>query len=96
MKAATPITDTILEQLGGNKFIAMTGARIAYDEAEKYILVRFRGSRKANGLMVQLEPSDLYSMYFSRNGWSVCVRKDVYWDQLQNIFTDVTGLATRL
>ena len=96
MATATPITDTIIEQLGGNRFIAMTGATIVYDESEKYILVRFRGSRKANGLIVKLEPSDLYSMYFSRNGETVCVRKDVYWDKLQNIFTDVTGLATRL
>lgn len=89
---------TILEQLGGNRFIAMTGAKdfISTDKG-----LRFRlPNRKVNVVEITLTPADEYNMRFwlVRGGNIKEVRSigGIDCSQLQGLFTEVTGLYTRL
>ena len=93
----------ILKQLGGNKFIAMVGAcDFVYDGKAKYAnaTMRIKAGRKVTHLKVQLDSTDTYVMTFYRiRGSKMTVVqevKGVYNDMLQEVFTEVTGLATSL
>ena len=108
------IANTILNQLGGGRFIVMTGSKdmIAIENGLRMSLAK-NGS-KANGLEITLNGADLYDMKFYRyTPWRFSTRggkfteypekittvkeyNDVYFDQLQELFTNVTGLYTRL
>jgi hypothetical protein len=110
----------ILQQIGGNKFLVMTGSKIkhyGYDN-NGYVYLMFQLSRnksKAQFLKIQLNGKDLYNMEFTRikktlnKEYSALGIKiydeeieniktitDLYCDQLQEIFTEVTGMYTRL
>jgi hypothetical protein len=90
---------TILKQLGGNHFIAMTGANnFACDDYS--MSFKFKMCSKTNCLKISLTPMDLYDMEFFRirAGEIKPVEKfeGVYWDMLQDIFKSVTGLNTHL
>lgn len=99
-----PVANTILEQLGGRKFMAMTGVKEFFVAADN---VSFRlpggGGFTKNGVnlvVITLDPSDTYTMRFSRfrAGKTKLLSEHVgvYFDALQEIFTRETGLATRL
>ncbi len=93
------IAKEILDQLGGNKFIAMTGAHNLATDGNNLCL-KFKGSNKANYLRITLTAMDTYIMEFAK-----ITPKNVYWhskqdgiynDMLQPLFTKVTGLQTHL
>lgn len=123
------VSKTILSQLGGNRFIVMTGAKdfVAIDNGLKFRIGRNKS--KANVVRIILDPDDTYTMEF----WSIrevnvykimmkCMEKGLsneemndkikdaeaksnmklkeynglYFDQLQEFFTEYTGLYTRL
>ena len=90
------VAKTILEQLGGNRFIAMTGAK-NFSGTENSLLFRVP-SRKANWVKITLDASDTYTMEFSlvrgANIKSVKQVSMVYFDMLQDIFEEVTGFYT--
>lgn len=94
------IAKTILDQLGGNRFMVMTGAKnlVAIDAG-----VRFRVGQNAKGINmveVRLNGRDLYDMRFGRVVAGAFKEKakvdDVWCDMLQEIFTAETGLYTKL
>lgn len=94
----------ILEQLGGNKFIAMTGAR-AFLGIPNGLSFQLPGGggrvRKGiNNVQIILKGDDTYTMYFSRRRGltfaNVATVEGVYCDQLQTEFTINTGLHTTL
>ena len=94
------IANTILAQLGGLRFIAMTGARefVAVDSG-----LRFRVPRARDGInlvRIVLEPSDTYAVEFraSRTTSEKLVHRaeDIYAEDLRRVFTDSTGLETNL
>ena len=94
------IAETILAQLGGNQFRAMTGARhfVALDAGLQF---RLPNARTANGVQhvrIMLEPSDLYAVTFFRGDWTIIGESfdNIYCDQLADLFEDVTGLRTTL
>ena len=95
---------TILAQLGGGRFVAMTGARqFTSSEDNETARLTFRLPRKANSIncvTIVLEASDLYTVIFcSITGLKVRVVDEVegvYWDQLRDLFTARTGLYTSL
>ena len=96
------IAKTILSQLGGNKFIAMTGSK-NLGAGENYLSMHLtRNAAKAKYLKITLDPSDTYTMEFysmkTKTFEKVTKAKfeGVYCDQLQSIFTEVTGLYTSL
>jgi len=92
--------DITLKQLGGNKFIAMTGAK-QFSFGKQGLGFRIgKNSKSINYVRVDLKSNDLYDMEFIRiRGTKIKVVKKVtgvYNDQLQKIFTKHTGLYTRL
>lgn len=94
------IATTILNQLGGKHFQVMTGAR---DFAATGKGVQFkigRNGSKANIVVIELEANDTYALKFCRfykmEFSELESFDDVYCDQLKEIFTSYTGLATSL
>lgn len=93
----------ILKQLGGNKFIAMTGAKnFGQSQKEKTISFKIGGGAKngINHIRIKLNGMDTYDIDFIRiRGTKINVvhtQKHVYNDQLQQIFTQYTGMYTHL
>lgn len=98
------IATTILSQLGGNRFLAMTGARnlITVENGLSFSLPRQREFVKdgISRVTVKLTAEDLYDVEYGKMvGLKyVPVRKDegLFCDQLQAFFTRATGLDTHL
>ena len=92
------IASTILRQLGGNRFIAMTSATCYADN--NTLVVKFKGSRAANIMYVTLNGVDLYDVKIAKyKSLDVKVIKeaaDVYGHMLVDIFESTTGLNTIL
>lgn len=93
---------TILQQLGGNKFIAMTGANsfVADGDSLRFSIPKHRGINK---VLVILDPEDTYTMKF----WNMrpspnfkieekIAESGLYADMLQFTFTEHTGLDTHM
>lgn len=97
------VAQTILDQLGSGKFAVMTGAKNFVGSANG-LTFKLPGKNfcknDINCVRVILDPTDTYTMQFLKiRGTKVTTVKevtDVYNDQLQEIFTDVTGLDTSL
>lgn len=91
----TNVARTILEQLGGNRFLVMTGAHsLAAGAAALSFKLK---TPKIKSVRVTLNASDTYTMeFFSRTCRVVSSFSDVYCDRLQAIFTQETGLYTSL
>ena len=108
------IAKTIYEQLGGNKFAFITGAKnFIGNKGENWLSFRIgRNGSKANYVKITLSPMDTYTVEFKRISMPrfnsktlsfseyketlIAKREDVYCDQLQDVFTEVTGLVTRM
>lgn len=95
------IAATILTQLGGGKFIAMTGAKNICYGLDGWLEFRIgRNTSGANKVIIQLNSKDLYDVKFLRiHGAKITTKAqydDVFGDQLQSIFTEATGLYTSL
>lgn len=90
------ISKTILSQLGGGRFVAMTGAR---EFVGGEFTLRFKVPRKGYCL-ITLTPADVYTVtFFKVVKGAVRTTKevrDVYAEDLQHVFTEATGLYTRL
>ena len=103
---------TIINQLGGNRFTAMTGSKnfLALENGVRMDLTR--NSSGANKLEITLDGLDLYNMRFYKytpgrlNKKTFAFTDDkvteimdytgIYADQLQDLFTATTGLDTSL
>jgi len=98
----TTIATTILKQLGGNNFIAMTGAKNFLDIGNGLSFKIPKSKNGINYVKIILNPNDTYDIEFGRissgkYGYKVIKRVyDVYFDQLHDIFTTYTGLDTHL
>ena len=100
------VATIILQQLGGNKFNAMTGAKnhFADGNALQFKLPSNFAKDKINFVKIRLMPDDTYQMEFSNITMKryvptvkqIKIIDNVYCDQLQTIFTEVTGLDTHL
>jgi hypothetical protein len=97
------VAKTILRQLGGQQFIAMTGARdFVGGEKALHFSLRKGAKDRIEKVLITLEPTDTYMVEFFR--WDrnrlgleqVAHLTLVYADQLQAVFTEHTGLVTRL
>lgn len=105
------VADTILQQLGGNMFMVMTGVKNLIADGNTLRMKLPKNASIANNLWITLLPDDTYQMRFFKytNGrinkkleWiepketDIKVVDGVYWFELQNIFTEVTGMYVRL
>lgn len=89
----------ILDQLGGNKFIAMTGAKQLVGGENMLQFGIGRGAvNKANKVRVDLV-GDLYEVRFFNirgvNVKEISVHSMIYADGLAALFTEQTGMETR-
>jgi hypothetical protein len=95
------VPETILSQLGGSRFIAMTGAKNLVFAAD---LLQFdvRGANRISKVQVKLEANDTYTVHFFR--WNrralsldpVAAVVGVTCELLRQVFTSHTGLLTSL
>lgn len=110
------IAATILEQLGGRRFMMMTGIKEFCTMNGNNLCMRLgRNMSKANQLRIEYDyGKDLYTMRFIRytapgitvkTGKAIFreekisevrVFEDVFCDQLEELFREVTGLETRM
>lgn len=102
---ATEVATTILVQLGGRRFAAMTGAKLfsATDVPLPGLTFRLPANFARNGINVVtivLTPADTYTVTFGKlRGLNYKVLReleDVYAEDLQRVFREETGLDTHL
>lgn len=92
---------TILQQLGGGRFLAMTGAKNLV-KGDDYLMFSLpaKNKIKANKVKITLNGKDLYDVeYASIRGVNYKVLKtvkDLYNDMLVTNFEEVTGLYTKM
>lgn len=95
-----PVSETILAQLGGNKFLVMTGARSLTTDGNNLRMKLPRNASKVNMVNVTLEANDTYTVTFLKyRGLTLEVLAEVdtvYGDQLRAIFESHTGLKVSL
>jgi len=95
------IAKTILQQLGGNKFIAMTGAKnLGFTDKGLQMKIG-RNAKGVTHVIIDLDRGkDLYNIEFVKvrgtKRTTVKKLKGIYADQLGEIFTRYTGLRVRL
>lgn len=96
----TEIAETILRQLGGKRFILMTGSKDFMSLKEGGLVCKLtRNASGANYLKITLV-NDLYNMEFIRiHAEKMTTKKEVkgvYCDMLQDIFTETTHMYLTL
>ena len=94
------IAKTILHQLGGNRFLVMTGSKNLIAGKDSISMKLTKNKSGANYLRITLNAMDTYKMEFiSIRSAKMTAKKTfegIYNDQLQELFTEATGLYTRL
>lgn len=96
------ITNEILRQLGGGRFVAMTGAKhlCEIERGLGFALPNNFAKDGINAVKITLDPSDTYTVKFIRIGRSKLTVieevSNVYCDMLQDVFESATGLYTHL
>jgi len=92
-------TTTIINQLGGNKFVAMTGATF-FSKGQNTLISKFKGSKIANIMYITLDADDTYTVKICKfrglNETTVKELSGVYFDMLKPIFENTTKLRTSL
>lgn len=92
----------ILDQLGGTRFRLMTGAKhiVGGDNFVQFKLPANFAKNKINFVKVTLDVTDTYTVeFFNFRGLNlkeVAKIEGVYADRLQAVFTEQTGLDTKL
>ena len=96
------IAQTILNQLGGRRFIAMTGAKTftASQNSLQFALPSYFAKNGINRVRVTLQPSDTYRVQFFKiravKVDTISEFDGIYADTLPKLFTEQTGLQTSL
>ena len=95
------VAKTILEQLGGNKFCVMTGAKNLGGTENSLSMKIGRNKTSSNYLKITLNMMDLYDVKFSRvspkgGERSVTEYNNIFNDQLVEVFEKHTGMYTKL
>ena len=75
LKTKDMIAKTILQQIGGKRFTAMTGRRDFIDMGNGLRMSLARNKTSANRLdIIYAEGADLYNMRFYRRTFKMCIR----------------------
>jgi hypothetical protein len=94
------VANTILEQLGGRKFLAMTGASNLTGRPDGLSFKIGRNSGKVTHVRVTLTPGDEYEMEFLKIRGTkvdrVAFANALHADQLAGAFESRTGMAVSL
>jgi len=98
LKTTDMIAKTILQQIGGRRFTAMTGSRDFIDMGNGLRMSLTRNKTSANRLDIIYDAgADLYNMRFYRRTFSkktfeckekdIAVHEGIYFDMLEEMFT---------
>lgn len=94
------VAQTILQQLGGGRFIAMTGAKNFLGREDGLSFKIGSNAKRISHVRVTLTPADLYNVEFlSIRGTSIktaAVVEGAYFDNLADVIAENTGLAVWL
>jgi len=102
------IAETIYRQFGGRRAAAMIGMyAVGYrknKDGNAEFSFKFKAGRKANYCAIVLTPDDLYDMVIERvslrqagmHRREVARHEGIFFDQLQPLFEDATGLCLSL
>lgn len=96
------IANTTLQQLGGQRFIAMTGAKyMTHDDAGTLAFRIGSGAKnKINHVKIELAADDTYTVTFTnlrKYDWTEVAKVEgVYVDSLRRVFTEHTGFDCTL
>ena len=101
----TKIAQTIWQQIGGKRFAVMTGSKDFVDMGNGLRMSLARNKTSANRLDIIYDAgTDLYNMRFYRRTFSkktferkvkdVETHEGIFFDMLEDVFTQVTGLYT--
>ena len=99
------IARTLLEQIGGKRFAVMTGSRDFVDMGNGLRMSLARNKTIANRLDIIYDAgTDHYNMRFYRKTFSkknfeskakdIETHEGIFFDMLEEVFTQVTGLYT--
>lgn len=98
LQQAKAVATTILHQLGGNKLIAMTGARnfVSSSNSLGFKLPSRSAKNGINFVLVTLNSMDTYDVKFKKI-WNMKIteissHEGIYDDMLQPLFVEETGL----
>ncbi len=94
------VAQTILTQLGGKQFVAMTGADYFAADGNS-LKFMFKGCKTANKCLIVLNEWDTYDVSFYRLYGMKCpqvgeTQTGVQAGELQRVFTEATGLDCKL
>src|SRR3954454_21334 len=78
------VARTILDQLGGARFVAMTGARDFVGSADSLTFKIRVNPKRVSQVRVTLTPADLYSVTFFRIGKALQIESNVYCNMLED------------
>lgn len=106
-KTDLTVAKEILNQLGGNKFIVMIGAKYICGDEKSLRFQFMKNPGKYKGLVITLNAMDTYDLKFWKQkkirnlplALSPIIYDEIdgiYGDMLQEIFTSKTGLNTHL
>jgi len=90
------VAKTILEQLGGEFFVAMTGAKNLVGTEDSLTFEVGRNPKHVSHVRVTQTPDDLYAVTFFRRGKAPQIMDGICCDILQELFTNNTGLYISL
>lgn len=96
------VAKIILNQLGGRRFVAMTGAKNFGDVGNglAFQIPASLTKQRINAVKIVLDPSDTYTVKFmrmtSRELKTISEHTMIYCDQLEDLFEQQTGLYTHL
>jgi hypothetical protein len=101
VKASSDVAATILAQLGGNKFLVMTGAKNLVKDNKSLSFDLPRGANKGiNKFRITLSGDDTYKLeafkYRKLELTPIASKSSITVEKLQRTFTDMTGLHTSL
>lgn len=97
------VSKTILEQLGGHRFRVMTGSTNFTGDVHSLSFKLTANKSGGTHMRITLTPADTYLVEVLKcstrrpAGITLISRhEDVYAENLQDLFTDITGLDTRI
>jgi hypothetical protein len=96
------VANTILQQIGGRRFVAMTGAKsfVGGDDFLSFKLPSNFAKDGINYVKITLAPNDTYTIDMMRlrgmNATPVWFSEDIYADVLRDVIERHTGLSLTL
>jgi hypothetical protein len=90
------VSKTILDQLGGARFVTVTGARNFAGSSDSLSFQLPRNPKRVTHVRITLMRTDTYAVTFFRTGKAPVMETDIYCNMFEELFFEHTGLYTSL